>query len=63
MPFDDLPARYRANVNQDIPFKPLPNGQPRLNAQDVRALEAFLRTLTDGYVPPPVKLLMRSASR
>lgn len=63
MPFDDLPARYRVNVNQDAPFKPMPNGQPRLNAQDIRDLEAFLHTLTDGYVPPPVKFLMRSASR
>ncbi len=63
LPFDDLPAPYRVNVNQDVPFKPMPNGQPRLNAQDIRDLAAFLRTLTDGYVPPPVKLLMRSASR
>lgn len=62
-PYDDLPARYHANVNHDVPFKPRPDGQPRLNEQDIRDLEAFLRTLTDGYVPPPVKLLMRTASR
>lgn len=61
--YDDLPPAYRANVNQDAPFKPMPDGRPRLNAQDIRDLEAFLRTLTDGYVPPPVKLLMRNASR
>lgn len=63
IPYDDLPQAYRANVNQDVPFKPLPHGQPRLNAREIRDLEAFLRTLTDGYVPPPVKLIMRTASR
>ncbi|MDE2595022.1 MAG: c-type cytochrome [Burkholderiales bacterium] len=60
--FDDLPDAYHGNVNQDAPFKPLPNGRPRLNEQDIRDLEAFLRTLTDGYVPPPVKLIMREVS-
>lgn len=61
--YDDLPPAYRANVNKEAPFKPLANGQPRLNEREIRDLEAFLRTLTDGYVPPPVKLLMRTASR
>ena len=29
--YDDLPARFHGNVNQDPPFKPLPNGQPGPN--------------------------------
>jgi cytochrome c peroxidase len=60
-PYDDLPAAYQSNINQDPPFKPLPGNKPRLNDKEVNDLLAFLNTLTDGYVPPPVKLLMRSA--
>jgi cytochrome c peroxidase len=61
MRYDDLPAAYHGNINQDAPFKPLPGNRPRLNERDIKDLEAFLNTLTDGYVPPPVKLLMRTA--
>lgn len=63
MVYDDLPPAYHANVNKDAPFKPLPGNRPRLGEQDIRDLEAFLNTLTDGYVPPPVKLIMRTAAR
>jgi cytochrome c peroxidase len=59
MRYDDLPAAYHGNINQDAPFKPLPGNRPRLNERDIKDLEAFLNTLTDGYVPPPV--LMRTA--
>lgn len=59
--YDDLPKAYHGNINQDAPFKPLPGNKPRLNDGDIKDLLAFLNTLTDGYVPPPVKLLMRPA--
>jgi cytochrome c peroxidase len=49
--FNDLPAAYRGNVNQQPPFGLQPGQPPRLGAQDVQDLVAFLNTLTDGYVP------------
>jgi cytochrome c peroxidase len=49
--FNDLPAAYRSNVNQQTPFGLQPGQAPRLSAQDVQDLAAFLRTLTDGFVP------------
>ena len=49
--FNDLPAAYRGNVNQKPPFGLQPGQPPRLNAQDVQDLVAFLHTLTDGFVP------------
>lgn len=47
--FDDLPARYRDNVNMEAPFGGKPGGRPALSAQEVRDVVAFLRTLDDGY--------------
>jgi cytochrome c peroxidase len=49
--FNDLPAAYRGNVNQQPPFGMQAGQPPRLNAQDVQDLVAFLNTLTDGFVP------------
>jgi cytochrome c peroxidase len=49
--FNDLPVAYRGNVNQQPPFGLQPGQAPRLSAQDVQDLTAFLRTLTDGFVP------------
>jgi len=46
--YNDLPALYRANVQQGAPFRR--PGQPSaLNAQDVADVVAFLRTLSDGF--------------
>ena len=42
--FNDLPAAYHGNVNQQPPFGPQPGQPPRLSAQDVRDLTAFLHT-------------------
>ncbi|MGY0195512.1 cytochrome-c peroxidase [Leptothrix sp. BB-4] len=49
--FNDLPTAYRANVDQQPPFGLRPGQPPRLSAQDVLDLTAFLRTLSDGYTP------------
>lgn len=51
--FDDLPARYRANINSEPPFGGKPGDTPPLSAAEIDDVVAFLRTLTDGYVPPP----------
>lgn len=49
--FNDLPSAYRGNVNQDNPFGQTAGQAPRLSAQDVQDIAAFLRTLTDGFTP------------
>ena len=49
--FNDLPAAYRANVNQQAPFGQLPGQAPRLSPQEVQDVVAFLRTLNDGFAP------------
>ena len=49
--FNDLPAAYRGNVNQQAPLGLSPGQAPRLSAQDVQAVAAFLRTLSDGFTP------------
>jgi cytochrome c peroxidase len=46
---DDLPARYRANVNNEAPFGVGLGGEPALSERDVDDLVEFLKTLTDGY--------------
>ena len=50
--FDDLPARYRENLNSEVPFTPQVEGRPALSEREIADVVAFLRTLTDGYVPP-----------
>jgi cytochrome c peroxidase len=48
--YDDLPARYRANVDTaDAPFNRHPGDPPALNAAEIEDVLAFLATLTDGY--------------
>lgn len=49
--FDDLPARYRANINTDPPFDRSPGDPPALDEAQIRDVIAFLGTLTDGYRP------------
>jgi cytochrome c peroxidase len=49
--YNDLPAAYRANVQQGAPFRRA--GQPpALTPQDVADVVAFLNTLTDGFSVP-----------
>lgn len=51
--FNDLPTIYRGNIDPQVPLDGRPVGsQPAMSDQDMVDLEAFLDTLTDGYVPP-----------
>ena len=47
--FDDLPERYRPNVNMEPPFGGRAGDTPALSAQEIEDIVAFLNTLTDGY--------------
>jgi len=50
--FDDLPAKYRANIDQQMPLDGRPAGsRPPLTDAQVADLICFLKTLTDGYQP------------
>lgn len=55
--FDDLPARYHANINTEPPFGGTPGSAPVLSDAEVDDVVAFLRTLTDAdqgeNVPKP----------
>jgi len=58
--FDDLPARYHANIDTQAPLDGrAPGSATPMSPQDVADIVAFLGTLTDGYVPPPAKLANR----
>jgi cytochrome c peroxidase len=50
--YDDIPVRFRANVDvADPPFDRHPGETPAMTAQDESDIIAFLQTLTDGYKP------------
>ena len=50
--YNDIPPRYRANVDViDPPFNRKRGEPPAMTAADERDIIAFLRTLTDGYRP------------
>ena len=52
--FNDLPAQYRVNVNQEeVPYNRHQGDQPALSDAQVDDLIAFLGTLSDGYVTTP----------
>ena len=57
--YDDLPARYQGNVNNEAPFGGKAGGQPHMTPAEIKDVVAFLKTLTDGYAVPgstgPVK--------
>ena len=49
--YDDLPARYHANINRDAPFAGQKAGaKPRLTPGEIDDVVAFMRTLTDGFL-------------
>lgn len=47
--YDDLPLPYRANLHKGPPFGGEPGGRAALTDEEVDAVVAFLRTLTDGW--------------
>jgi cytochrome c peroxidase len=48
--FNDLPPRYRENVDlADAPMDRKLGGKPALNESEIRDVIAFLKTLSDGY--------------
>jgi len=50
--YDDLPAKYHANIDkQDAPFDRTLGERPAMSQADIADLIAFLETLTDGYRP------------
>lgn len=50
VPYDDLPPRYRDNVDRvDAPFNRRPGDPPALTRAQIQDVMAFLDTLTDGY--------------
>ena len=50
--FNDLPARYHANIDRsDAPFNRKPGDAAALSEQDAQDIIAFLHTLDDGYKP------------
>lgn len=51
--FNDLPAKYRANLDEQAPLDQRRAGSaPAMTDQEMKDLIAFLNTLTDGFVPP-----------
>lgn len=52
--FDDLPIRYRENIDvADAPLNRKPGDKPALNEAEIRDVIAFLQTLNDGYSATP----------
>jgi cytochrome c peroxidase len=50
--FNDLPERYRANVNvTEVPYNRQPGDTPALSDPEIDDVIAFLSTLTDDYKP------------
>lgn len=47
--YDDLPTKYRGNINKEPPFDRGPGDQPALNEAEMADIAAFLTTLTDGW--------------
>ncbi len=50
--FDDLPPRYRGNIDTEPPLDRHPGEPPAMSPQDVTDIVTFLETLTDGYGAP-----------
>lgn len=62
--FNDLPAKYHANVDVDTPpYQRRPNQRPQLNDEEIDDIVAFLYTLTDGYRPERGSIDYRPAPR
>jgi len=51
--FDDLPPRYRGNVNVEPPFDRRLGGEAALDDNEIADVIAFLNALTDADLAPP----------
>jgi len=51
--FDDLPAEYRSNINNEPPFGAPADNRLSLSPSEIDDIVAFLQTLTDGYTVMP----------
>nr|WP_244818460.1 cytochrome c peroxidase [Caballeronia sp. Lep1P3] len=52
MQYDDLPAKYHANIDvADAPLNRKPGDTPAMTDDEIKDIIAFLNTLTDGYKP------------
>ena len=49
--YDDLPGKFKGNLDVEPPFDRHAGGQAALSEQDVRDIVVFLNTLTDGFHP------------
>jgi cytochrome c peroxidase len=49
--FDDLPPRYRGNLDTAAPFGGHAGDAPAMSEADIKDIVAFLNALTDGYRP------------
>jgi cytochrome c peroxidase len=49
--YDDLPAKYRNNIDREPPFNRVAGDAPALSDADIDDIIAFLGTLTDGWKP------------
>jgi cytochrome c peroxidase len=48
--FDDVPLKYRVNVNtKEVPYDRQPGDAPALNDAEIEDVIAFLKTLNDGW--------------
>lgn len=61
--YDDLPAKYRGNVNRDPPFDRKPNEAPALSKSEIDDVIAFLKTLTDADVATQFPLAKENRGR
>jgi cytochrome c peroxidase len=55
--FDDVPAKYKTNVNvTSLPYNRPEGDKPPLDDQDIDAIVAFLETLTDAEYREPLQV-------
>jgi cytochrome c peroxidase len=57
--YNDLPGVYHRNVHTEPPFGGRPGDTPRLDAQEIRDIVAFLMTLTDADLQPAAGSALR----
>ncbi len=60
--FDDLPPAYHGNVNHDAPFGRTAGEAPALDDEEIAAIVAFLKTLTDADLVGRTAVTMRPTS-